>query len=829
MDVKALSWVGKTLAGGRYRVTALLGEGGMGSVYRAHDANLDAEVVIKVPKAGLLADREFAARFGREVRSLVRLAHAHIVRVLDVGEHEGLPFAVMQFLAGGSLRERAARLVSAGPSAALADLAAWLPGVANALDYIHSQGYVHRDVKPDNILFDGIGHVCLGDFGIVKALAGAEEARTTAFQTTAGLVIGTPQYVAPELMVGGAASGAADQYALAVTAYEAVCGRLPFDGATAVALAVQHATRPAPPPHEVAAGVPLAFSMALLRGLHKEPAGRFPDCRSLAQALLAPLQALSTPSPANVEEAPRVVPARPPTPPPAGTAGTAEYPCPSCGTIFRLPPQPEGKQLRCRSCGTPFKVPPAVGGARADTDAVASAKMETVPPAPAAPSGDSQERFACPHCSVALRVPAAKRGRSMRCPRCKKSFVAGRTDPQSGKPAVSGTEPPASLPKRKGATAHLVVGALGSAALLVVAVGSLYWLFLRVPSPPTGTGDGKPGPVAQGTGRNPGPEPNPVKDVPPKKDPTPQTAAKPPSNPPEPPKEPPGKDPKNAADKLPADASVADLCTALRDEDAAVQELAAARLASLGPAAASAVADLARALEGSKVVAVRRNAAIALGRIGKDAKPAVPTLANALRSEPTVEVRRHAAEALAMIQLPHTKEALPALLESLDKDPDPLVCQRSLWALFTFPELSPEEQKDLLDRAKPILSAMLQEKAKEYVLVRYDAARMLASGWRADAPDGTADVLLDMLNNKTLRVFNRSDVKAEPEGAGQTSTEENLGGDARYMAAQALGWLGEKASKRPEVIAALQAAAEDKDVKLQEAARASLKALGLRE
>jgi serine/threonine protein kinase len=177
------------------------------------------------------------------VRSLVRLAHAHIVRVLDVGEHEGLPFPVMQFLAGGFLRERTARLAPGGPAAAQADLASWLPGVANALDYIHSQGYVHRDVKPDNILFGGIGHVCLGDFGIVKALAGAEEARTTAFRTTAGLVIGTPQYVAPELMVGGAASGAADQYALGVTACEAVCGRLPFDGATAVALAVQHATR----------------------------------------------------------------------------------------------------------------------------------------------------------------------------------------------------------------------------------------------------------------------------------------------------------------------------------------------------------------------------------------------------------------------------------------------------------------------------------------------------------------------------------------------------------------------------------------------------------
>jgi hypothetical protein len=128
--VDDLNWVGRSLAGGRYRVTALLGEGGMGSVYRAQDRNLDAEVVIKVPKAGLLADKEFSARFAREVRSLVRLAHAHIVRVLDVGEHERLPFAVMQFLPGGSLRDRALRTSRPGPQAALASLASWLVGVA---------------------------------------------------------------------------------------------------------------------------------------------------------------------------------------------------------------------------------------------------------------------------------------------------------------------------------------------------------------------------------------------------------------------------------------------------------------------------------------------------------------------------------------------------------------------------------------------------------------------------------------------------------------------------------------------------------------------------
>jgi serine/threonine protein kinase len=447
MVVDTLSWVGKTLAGGRYRVTALLGEGGMGSVYRAHDAHLDAEVVIKVPKAGLLADREFAARFGREVRSLVRLAHAHIVRVLDVGEHEGLPFAVMQFLAGGSLRERTARLAPGGPAAAMPDLASWLPGVANALDYIHSQGYVHRDVKPDNILFDAAGHVCLGDFGIAKALAGSEGAGTMAFRTTAGLVIGTPQYMAPELVVGDAGSGAADQYALAVTAYEAVCGRLPFDGNTLPALAVQHATRPVPPPHEVAAAVPRTFSAVLLRGLHKEPAARFPDCRSLAQALLVSLQGPAAPHPATFKERSGPVPAIPvaPTPAPAVPATGPEFPCPSCGTVFRLPPQPEGKQLRCRHCGSNFKVPSTLPGVRADTDAVASAQAATAKPVPAAPPPlppppPRLQGYPCPSCGKVFAAPAHLRGKRVRCKKCQATFLLPPTLPPAS-PSASGGIP----------------------------------------------------------------------------------------------------------------------------------------------------------------------------------------------------------------------------------------------------------------------------------------------------------------------------------------------------------------------------------------------------
>ena len=153
------TWIGRELASGRYRVDSLLGEGGMGAVFRAWDKNLSTEVVIKVPHASMLQDAEFAARFAREIRSLVKLSHPHIVKISDVGEQDGLPFAVMQFLPGGSLEDRQ-KIGPNGEVRALPpdSLKTWLPSIAETLDFVHSQGYIHRDIKPANILFDAHGH-----------------------------------------------------------------------------------------------------------------------------------------------------------------------------------------------------------------------------------------------------------------------------------------------------------------------------------------------------------------------------------------------------------------------------------------------------------------------------------------------------------------------------------------------------------------------------------------------------------------------------------------------------------------------------------------------
>jgi HEAT repeat protein len=271
-----------------------------------------------------------------------------------------------------------------------------------------------------------------------------------------------------------------------------------------------------------------------------------------------------------------------------------------------------------------------------------------------------------------------------------------------------------------------------------------------------------------------------------------------------------------------AAAALPTLQNALKDEDTHIQSLSAAALAALGAEAAPAVEDLARALKDSTDRETRRNAALALGHIGKEARPAVPILAEALAASIPVEVRQQAAEALAQIGFPHIEAALPAVLQAIQNDADPLVRQRCVWALFQYKNLKGD------DRATRLLAGVLEDKAQEFTLVRYDAARLLAFALGADAPERTADVLLEMLANRTLRVFNRTEatVQAGNEAsAGRSAVEPNLGGDARFMAAEALGWLGKKLQARKDVLDALKAAAKDPDTKLQEAARRSLMAL----
>ena len=270
----------RVLGDGRYVVRGKLGEGGMAVVYRAHDGRLDTDVVIKIPRPVLLADKEFKERFRREIRSLVTLSHPHIVKIHDVGEHNGVPFVVMQYLSGGSLEDR---------RKALRTMKSWLPQICSALDFIHSKGYVHRDIKPGNILFDDNGNAYLSDFGIVKAMADAERsAHHDATLTRTGMVVGTPDYMAPEVIMGEAYDGRADQYSLAVMVHELLAGQKPFTGPTPAAVLVKHTSVPPPNLSTVDPQIRACFADAVVRALAKDPNQRFPDCRAFCEALRSP-------------------------------------------------------------------------------------------------------------------------------------------------------------------------------------------------------------------------------------------------------------------------------------------------------------------------------------------------------------------------------------------------------------------------------------------------------------------------------------------------------------------------------------------------------------
>lgn len=284
-------WIGAQLAGGRYTIQALLGEGGMGLIFRAWDRNLQSEVVIKIPRTPLAADQSFTARFLREVHSLVKLAHPHIVRILDIGEHQSVPYAVMQYLPGGSLadRLRSASGQSRVPMP-LGGLASWLGEIASALDFIHGQQFIHRDVKPANILFDAHGNVYLGDFGVAKALASLTANEQPLELTSGGMLVGTPGYLAPEMILSRTYDGRVDQYALGMVVHEALAGTHPFAGLPLSAILVAQATEALPELHEAQPRIPAAVTAAVSRALSKDPAARFPDCTAFAEAVLAAIR-----------------------------------------------------------------------------------------------------------------------------------------------------------------------------------------------------------------------------------------------------------------------------------------------------------------------------------------------------------------------------------------------------------------------------------------------------------------------------------------------------------------------------------------------------------
>ncbi len=265
--------IGSTL-GGRYRLVELLGQGGMATVYRARDAQLDRDVAVKLLRPELGRDPEFLARFRDEARSAASLSHPNIVAVFDFGEDESGPYIVMELVDGQDL---ASILRGQGPLAPR-QAARISAEVAKALQAAHARGLVHRDVKPSNILISRDGRVKVADFGIARAV-------TESQLTLPGTTMGSVHYFSPEQVRGEVATGASDVYSLGIVLFESLTGQRPFSGDGSAAVALARLTTTPPRPSALRPAVPPELDRIVQRAMALDPASRYPSAAAMASAL----------------------------------------------------------------------------------------------------------------------------------------------------------------------------------------------------------------------------------------------------------------------------------------------------------------------------------------------------------------------------------------------------------------------------------------------------------------------------------------------------------------------------------------------------------------
>jgi serine/threonine protein kinase len=243
---------------GRYVIKSELGRGGMATVYRAFDPSFDREVAIKVLPREMLHDPQFRSRFEREIKLVAALEHPSIVPVYDVGEENEQPYFVMRYMPGGSL----SNLIEQGKFS-IQDTARIVEKIAQGLAYAHRKGVIHRDLKPDNILFDDNGEPFISDFGVAKF---AEAAGSL----TGSGVIGTPAYMSPEQAQGGEIDGRSDVYGLGVMVYQMLTGQQPYSADTPMGVVVKHITDPVPEILKVMPDLPPEFDKIIKSAMAKD-------------------------------------------------------------------------------------------------------------------------------------------------------------------------------------------------------------------------------------------------------------------------------------------------------------------------------------------------------------------------------------------------------------------------------------------------------------------------------------------------------------------------------------------------------------------------------
>ncbi|MFE2928521.1 protein kinase domain-containing protein [Streptomyces goshikiensis] len=338
-------YAGGSLAGGRYQLRDLLGEGGMASVYLAYDSALDRQVAIKTLHSELGREASFRERFRREAQAVAKLSHTNIVSVFDTGEGDLdgalMPYIVMEYVEGkplGSVLQSDVTQYGAMPAEKALKVTA---DVLAALETSHEMGLVHRDIKPGNVMMTKRGVVKVMDFGIARAM---QSGVTSMTQT--GMVVGTPQYLSPEQALGRAVDARSDLYSVGIMLFQLLTGRLPFEADSPLAIAYAHVQEEPVPPSSINRSVSPAMDALVARALKKNPNERFPTAEAMRDEVVRVLSAGQTGAPAIV----------PGSGPVSSGAGVSSAVFPPVESGFASPP-PQALQQPYQAPHTPAPSP----------------------------------------------------------------------------------------------------------------------------------------------------------------------------------------------------------------------------------------------------------------------------------------------------------------------------------------------------------------------------------------------------------------------------------------------------------------------------------------
>jgi len=403
---------------GRFELLSIIGKGGFGTVYLAHDSQLDRNVAVKIPRQGVLETEADINRFFREARSGARLRHANICPIYDVGEYRGHHYIVMGHIEGNSLARF--NMPVGTKTAALITLK-----LADALIEAHDQGIIHRDLKPSNIMIEAKRkEPVILDFGLARDFVQDSNI------TQDGQVFGTPTYMSPEQARGKIADigPKSDIFSLGVVLYELVCGRPPAQGSPAEIL-VHILTKEPAPPSDYQPDVDAGIDSICLKAMARELADRFDSMKEFAAALKNYLIGLDSKGTAVSSPGEELKPKE--AKQPAGAAGETfpsdeaptekskiEFWCPECGRPVRTPASTAGKKGMCPNCSAIVQIPLESTKTTPQESASGLSSLSLRTAAHAQDSSAIRIEFSCPHCSRTVRTPRGAAGKKGRCPSC---------------------------------------------------------------------------------------------------------------------------------------------------------------------------------------------------------------------------------------------------------------------------------------------------------------------------------------------------------------------------------------------------------------------------